>query len=112
MDKKLLEELGAEPMDVPWHIRLLMKYWPGMAMRVLAKKFNLGTPVFDKLHEVFAATERIDFFPSESGSRGFLIVLDGKTALYFNQDGDHFIYDGFEMGEYDKGDVTVLDKLK
>ncbi|MFH1990390.1 MAG: hypothetical protein ABIJ19_00855, partial [Patescibacteria group bacterium] len=55
---------------------------------------------------------RIDILPSESGLRGFVVVLDRKTAIYFYQDGDHFVYDGFEMGRYDKGDVTIFDNTK
>ena len=78
-------------------------------MKQMAKKMDIENPLFDKFHGVFSQTNRIDIFPSGSGSRGFMIVIDKKTALYFYQDGDHFIYDGFEMGEYEKGDVTIFD---
>ena len=44
--------------------------------------------------------------------RGFILVMDRKTALFFYQQGDHFSYDGFEMGQYNKGEVTVVDTLK
>jgi hypothetical protein len=27
-------------------------------------------------------------------------------------DGDHFVYDGFEVGKYDKGDITIFDDIK
>ena len=71
---------------------------------------GVENPVFDKAHEVFAEIERIDIVPHVGTERGFRIILDGKTSLWFYQDGDHFKYDGFEMGEYEKGEVTVFDK--
>jgi len=61
------------------------------------------------LHEELAKNKRVDISPTSGGGRGFIIVLDQKTSFYFYQDGDHFIYDGCEMGEYEKGDVTVFD---
>ena len=41
-----------------------------------------------------------------------MIVIDRSTALYFYQDSDHFKYDGFEIGEYEKGDVTIFDNFR
>lgn len=81
-------------------------------MRRMAKGLEIKNVVFDKLQEVFSQTERIDFFPYTGNERGFILVLDLETALFFNQDGDHFIYDGFEMGKYNKGKVTIFDDLK
>ena len=62
------------------------------------------------LHQIFASADRVDILPAKSGFRGFQLVLDNLFSLYFCQDGDHFIYDGFEMGEYEKGNVTVFDR--
>lgn len=62
------------------------------------------------LHEELAKSKRIDISPVNSGGRGFIITIDRKSALYFYQEGDHFVYDGCEMGEYEKGDVTIFDK--
>ena len=72
---------------------------------------DITNPIFDKAHEIFDGAKRIDLYPTASAERGFILVLDLKTALYFYQDGDHFKYDGFEMGEYNKGDVTILDNI-
>lgn len=62
-----------------------------------------------KVHEELSETGRVDIFPSESGKRGFVLILDRKRAFYFYQDGDHFFYDGCEVGEYEKGEVTIFD---
>lgn len=91
--------------------RFLFKRWPSMAMRLFAKEIGIKNVVFHKAHELFYGVDRVDFFPSH-GDRGFVLVVDRKTALFFFQDGDHFEYDGFEMGEYTKGDVTVLDGIQ
>src|SRR3989344_4909754 len=72
-------------------------------------KFDFDPDVADRAHELFKKSERIDIAPSKSGLRGFQLIIDGSTALYFYQDGDHFVYDGFEGGEYGKGDVTIFD---
>ena len=97
---------------ISWHQKLLLKFWPKLAFKKFAKNIGIANPVFDKAHEVFSSAERVDIYPISGDSRGFIIVLDQKTALYFYQDGDHFKYDGFEMGEYDKGNVTIFDHLK
>ena len=97
---------------INWFTKLLLKLWPHLAMRRLAKQMGIKDPVFRGAHEVFSKVRRIDFSPLQSGHRGFMIILDRKTALYFYQDGDHFVYDGYEMGEYEKGDVTIFDDLK
>lgn len=91
--------------------RFLLRLWPSLAMRLFAKEIGIRNVVFDKAHELFTRVNRIDFFPSH-GDRGFILVIDRKTALFFYQDGDHFEYDGFEMGEYAKGDVTILDGIQ
>lgn len=113
MGEELLKESDVESLKLPWWQKLLMKFWPALFMRLMARQMKVKNVIFDKLHEVFDKTERVDLFSlNSSDSRGFLLVLDQQTALYFYQDGDHFKYDGFEMGEYEKGDVTIFDKLK
>jgi len=94
---------------IPWHRKFLLKFFPKTALKLFAKEIGIANPVFDQLHNIFGNTQRIDLYQSTSGQRGFILVLDLKTALYFYQDGDHFTYDGFEMGEYDRGDVTIFD---
>jgi len=81
-------------------------------MKKFASKQGINSSHFEKAHKLFSNVKRIDFFPLTSGLRGFIIVMDQKTALYFYQDDDHFVYDGFEMGPYEKGKVTIFDKIK
>ncbi len=64
----------------------------------------------EQVHQLFKQAQRVDVLPSIGGGRGFQIVLDGTLSLYFFQDGDHFVYDGFELGEYERGDVTLFDE--
>ncbi len=98
--------------QITWLDKMLLKFWPKRTMHRLAKKMKVGNIVFDKLHDVFSKTETIDIFPAAGNQRGFIMVFDHETAIFFYQDGDHFAYDGFEMGEYVKGDVTIFDNLK
>lgn len=48
---------------------------------------------------------------SSNNGRGFIIFVDNKMSFWFFQNGDHFEYDGFEIGEYDDGNVQVFDDL-
>lgn len=97
---------------IPWHRKLLLKFWPRAAFKLFAKELGIDNPVFDKAHDVFGSAERMDLYPLSGSQRGFILVLDLKTALYFYQDGDHFKYDGLEMGKYKKGDVTIFDNIR
>jgi len=97
---------------IPWHHKLLLKFYPKASFKIFAKELDIDNPLFDKIHDAFDDIERIEIFPTKGGKRGFVLVLDQKTALFFYQDGDHFKYDGFEMGEYKKGDVTVFDHIR
>lgn len=94
-----------------WLDKFLLKYWPNLAFRRAAKKLNIQNTVFSRLDEVFCASKRIDVIPT-AGLRGFVFAIDQETAFYFYQIGDHFEYDGFEMGPYGKGDVTIFDNLR
>lgn len=83
--------------------RLLLRISPMRGFKRLNRSLGVKNDKFDKAHELFSNTKSIDIFPLNSSSgRGFMIVLDRDTALYFYQDGDHFKYDGFEMGKYEK----------
>ena len=101
---KKLKELGVDR----W-TRILLRIAPAYGVKRLTRSFGGNFDYAEKAHALFDKTERIDIIPSCSGTRGFQIILDKSTALYFNQDGDHFTYDGFEVGEYDGGEVTVFD---
>ena len=106
-----MDDKTKQPDKIFWWDKLLLKFWPDLEMRRLAKRMAIDNPVFDKLHEVLNSVKAIDIFPYSGNSRGFILVLDRQTALFFNQDGDHFEYDGFEMGEYNKGEVTIFDNM-
>ena len=109
-----------------WSTKFLLKFFPQIAMHLFAHKMGIKKPLFDQFHQVFTQTNRIDLLPlSGDGSRGFILVVNRKTALWFFQEGDHFIYDGYEMacspksyrvgrrrGAYNKGDVTIFDQVK
>ncbi|MEK9194511.1 MAG: hypothetical protein AAB884_01745 [Patescibacteria group bacterium] len=95
-----------------WFTKLILKLSPRLGFFHLAKKLRIENPLFEKAHELFSRVDRIDLLPLKSGHRGFIMVLNKKTALYFYQDGDRFVYDGFEMGEYEKGDITIFDNLR
>lgn len=89
--------------------RFLLRIWPLAGIKRLSRELGLDPDAAAKAHAAFKHAERIDIVPSQSGLRGFQLIIDRSTALYFYQDGDHFVYDGFESGEYEKGDVTVFD---
>lgn len=101
-----------DEIKINWFTKLLLRYWSRLTMKFFARKLGIENPIFARAHGLFSKTNRIDIFPIESGYRGFIIVIDRKTALYFYQDGNHFVYDGYEMGEYEKGDVTVFDSRR
>lgn len=110
--EKEIEEAGVKKYQYESFIfKFLNKYFPWI--------LDLGFSIFAKfhLHEVSALhkelnkSKSIDIFPT-SRNRGFILVIDRKKALYFYQDGDHFSYDGCEVGEYEKGNVTIFDNIK
>ena len=106
-DFKNLKESG-----VSWYTRFLLRFFPFQGLRRLTREFGLNPDTMEKANDLFFNIKRIDIIPSASGERGFQIILDKSTALYFYQDGDHFVYDGSETGEYESGEVTIFDGLK
>jgi hypothetical protein len=116
IDPRDLAEIDQEFLEranVSWFTRLLLGISLGWGVGRLARELNRPVVETSKhAHALFQKIERIDIIPSQSNMRGFRIVLDGLLALYFSQDGDHFIYDGFEIGPHeDDADVTVFDGL-
>jgi hypothetical protein len=121
MNKKEIKErlqeagIGIDEHVLPWHRRLLLRFWPRMAMRIFSREIDADYSVLESINGALQGIEHVDIFPfspREGGHRGFMLVLDRKMALYFYQDGESFRYDGYEMGEYDKGDVSVFDDMK
>ena len=102
-----------EKLKVDWFTKLIMRFAPRTFLRRAAKKQGVDEDKIDYATKLFGDAKRIDIQPLSSRSgRGFVIYLDNNFSLHFYQDGDHFYFDGFEMGEYDNGDVTIFDKLE
>jgi len=100
------------PPKIDWFAKLLFRFWPKMGIKYFAGKMGISDSRARQAHDLFSGVKRIDIFPSSSGYRGFIIILDQKTGLYFYQDNDHFVYDGYELGSYNKGDVTLFDRVE
>lgn len=95
----------------PWWKKILLKFFPKSFMKLTAWELDIDEDAIDYAEKLFR-DKKIHLEPlSGTGGRGFIISIDNKMTLWFYQDGDHFVYDGFEMGEYDDGDVTVVDRL-
>lgn len=118
MPQNLDEELKNAKFDmkslrdtkIPWKTRFFLRFWPMIGIRLLAEDFKMSNELSNPAHKLFQRVGRVDIAPSGSGERGFQLILNGNTALYFYQEEDHFIYDGFEIGDYEKGEVTIFDK--
>ncbi|SRR6056297_612101 len=93
---------------LPWQKRFLMKYFPKLFLRLSGKEMGVDNKKIDYAYRLFDDA-KIDIQPLSGGTRGFIITVDNKLTLWFYQDGNHFKFDGIEMGDYDDGDVTVFD---
>jgi hypothetical protein len=97
---------------INWFAKLLMRFAPEKFLQYASKKQGIEPQDIDRARELFGR-KHIDIYSLNSQSgRGFIIILDSKLSLHFYQDGDHFYYDGFEIGEYEKGDVTIFDNIQ
>lgn len=110
MDKEFLKENNLEVLKLSLWKRVLFKIWPQAIFKITTKETKINID-FYKLHKIFSKSEKIDIFLTGSNKRGFILVLNQQVSLFFYQDGDSFKYDGFEIGEYNKGDVTIFDSL-
>ncbi len=91
--------------------KFLMRFSPKLFLRLAAKEGGIDYQDLERAMELFGKAKRIDFQPmSGTDGRGLVITLDQKLSLWFYQDSDHFTFDGYEIGEYDKGKVTVFDR--
>lgn len=106
-DFKSLKESG-----VDFWTRLFLRIAPRRGIERLSRKMGVDPDMAARAHALFANAQKVDVIPFESGEGGFKFILNRSTALYFYQDGDHFVYDGWETGEYEKGEVTIFDHLK
>ena len=110
MDEDFLQEDSLEALKFPWWKRMLFRLWPQAIFKIATNKVDINID-FYKLHKIFSKSEKIDIFPTNINERGFILVLNQQVSLFFFQDGDNFKYDGFEVGEYEKGDITIFDSL-
>jgi len=88
--------------------QFLFKLFPKTFVCLAAKKSGVDKRL-DASLKLFDGTKRIDFFPLTGGQLGFMLIIDNSFSLWFYQDNDRFVFDGYEIGEYENGDVTVLD---
>lgn len=108
-----LEPGDMSQLDIPWYQKAILKISPRLFMRWQACKTDLDYSLVERAEELFGKGKRIHIQPlSGVSGRGFILFIDNKVSFWFYQNGDHFEYDGFEMGEYDDGDVLVFDGLK
>ena len=100
-------------MKFNWLTKTLMKISPRLLFRWAAFDNKLDYAKVEQANKLFSNTKRIDFSPFGGvHGRGLVMYLDNKLSLHFYQDGNTFYYDGFEIGPYENGDVTVFDKCK
>ncbi len=108
MNKEFLKENGLEALKLSLWQKVLFKLWPQSIFKFTTKETKTSID-FHKLHKIFSTSEKIDIFSTSINERGFILVLNQQVSLFFYQNGDNFKYDGFEIGEYDKGDVAIFD---
>ncbi len=99
--------------DLPfsWWEKCLLRIAPKLFMKRQLAQYNIAGSAIDYAHTLFG-DRKIHIFPlSGYTGRGFVISMDNALTLWFIQDGDRFVYDGYEIGEYVDGDVTVFDTL-
>jgi len=113
IDGECLDGEFLDKAKISWLTRALLSFALPWGLGRLAKELGgPGIEMSKKALALFARAERIDIVPSRSELRGFQLIIDNILSLYFVQDGDRFVYDGFEMGPYEDGDVTVFDGVK
>ena len=106
-----MDEAFLEGAKISWLTRFLISFALPWGFARLAREVRApGVAASKKAHAFFAGAGRIDVVPLRSELRGFRLIIDSVLSIYFIQDGDHFAYDGFELGCYsDEGDVTIFD---
>jgi len=91
--------------------KLSLRFFPRLFLKYGAKKQKVDPKKLDWAVKLFGDCERIDISRTATSDRGFILTLDKKMRLFFYQDGDHFSFDGYEIGEYENGEVTIFDNL-
>lgn len=88
--------------------KILMRIWPTAFVKSVAWRKGCS-PSLIRYGDLLFEGASVGIVPTKTGGRGFRIILNNKLCLYFYQDGKHFKYDGWEVGEYEDGDITVFD---
>lgn len=99
-------------MKVNFLTKLFMKFSPKGFLRYAARNQGVNPSKIDYAEKLFQDCQKIHIQPLSGPHRGFIIFLDNNFSLWFYQDGDYFVFDGYEMGEYVDGDVTVFDEQR
>lgn len=92
--------------NMNWIDSILQHLLPGLWIKRVCRKMGISKSPLE-LHQALSEFEHVYVIPSKSGIRGFRLVLDDEIALYFFQNDDHFEYDGWEVGKYNKGKSTL-----
>jgi hypothetical protein len=69
--------------NIGWQTRFLLRFWPIKGLPRFARELGMNTELMEDAQKLFSKVSRIDIIPYESGERGFQIILDKSTALYF-----------------------------
>jgi hypothetical protein len=109
--------MGDENIKLPkfesFIFRFLKRFFPKFTLFIFKFVHRKNSNSARQLHDIFSKSKRIDVIPSEGTGRAFTLLIDQQSALYFSQDGDKFVYDGWEAGKYEEvGDITVFDNHK
>ena len=96
---------------INWLIKLLIILLPKRFLQWEAWRRGVAPERLRYAEHLFAGCKRIDIQPLCGQTRGFILFLDSRFSIWFFQDGDHFTFDGYEVGEYGAGEVTVFDRL-
>ena len=91
--------------------KIFLKFSPYAFLKRSAQQQGINSDKLNYAVKLFADCHRIDIQPWSGSRRGFIIFLDNKFSLWFLQAGDTFVFDGYEIGQYDNGSVTVFDGL-
>ena len=99
-------------MKLNWYTKYLLRFNPQTLFQNAARENNIDDKKIDSANALFMDAKRIDIQPlSNKMGRGFIITINNGLSLWFYQNGDTFKYDGFEIGPYNDGDVTVFDEI-
>lgn len=94
--------------DFRWFDKILIRIWPTAFVKFVAWRKGVPPSLIRHADSLFDGAT-VDIVPTKTNLRGFRIIVDKKLALYFNQNGKYFDYDGWEVGEYEDGDIRIFD---